>query len=179
MNVADKDESRGLLVDSYDTWKEMIKKRRKAVYCFAEGGKPYRFSEIGDYYKYFHELGCNDFCQFASQFDSQGLELDNTVVSWGNTLLWRNDRWVINENKIKGKNRYGGIEFHCDRANKLIARVPNPTRRQPVTPLNYNAVREQFVKNAYRVLLTRARQSTYIYINDIETYEHLRELLES
>ena len=36
-----------------------------------------------------------------------------------------------------------------------------------------------YLKNTYRVLLTRARETTYIYVEDEATYNHLKHLLES
>ena len=167
-HAEDGDYSIGLLVNSYDTWGY----GRDSKYSFIDvkNGKKYSFSGIGqNLYDFFHERGCNRLKEFATQFDSQGLELDNTVVIWGNTLLWRNNEWTVNDEKVNGKCRMGSIWSHCKKVNDLIGKKS----------LDYNEVKKQFVINAYRVLLTRARQSTYLYVQDEETRNHLKALLEN
>jgi hypothetical protein len=81
----------------------------------------------------------------ATEFSSQGLELDCTLLAWGSDLLWAGDDWSI---EFAGKNR--------------------PPLRDPLT------VR----KNVYRVLLTRGRDGTVVYVPDDrrmdETFDRLR-----
>jgi DUF2075 family protein len=64
----------------------------------------------------------------------QGLELDWTIVTWDADLRWRGDDW----------------SYHSFRGAKWTD-VKKPERRQ-------------YLKNAYRVLLTRARQGMVIFI---------------
>jgi len=67
----------------------------------------------------------------ATEFSSQGLELDCALLAWGSDLLWEAEVWSI---RFAGKNR--------------------PPLRDPLT------VR----KNVYRVLLTRGRDGTVIFV---------------
>ena len=67
----------------------------------------------------------------ATEFASQGLELDCALLAWGSDLLWIGDEWSI---KFAGKNR--------------------PPMRDPLT------VR----KNVYRVLMTRGRDGTVVFV---------------
>jgi hypothetical protein len=67
----------------------------------------------------------------ATEFSSQGLELDCALLAWGSDLLWSEHGWSID---YAGKNR--------------------PPLKDPL------AVR----KNVYRVLLTRGRDGTVIYV---------------
>jgi hypothetical protein len=67
----------------------------------------------------------------ATEFSSQGLELDCALLAWGSDLLWARDDWSI---EFSGKNR--------------------PPLKDPLT------VR----KNVYRVLLTRGRDGTVMYV---------------
>ncbi len=67
----------------------------------------------------------------ATEFSSQGLELDCALLAWGSDLLWTADDWSI---EFAGKNR--------------------PPLKDPLT------VR----KNVYRVLLTRGRDGTVVFI---------------
>ena len=70
----------------------------------------------------------------ATEFDIQGLEIDWVCLAWDINFYHKNGKWLTQ--KFKG------------------------TRWQ-----NINAVSDQlFVKNAYRVLLTRARQGLIIYL---------------
>jgi len=81
----------------------------------------------------------------ATEFSSQGLELDCALLAWGSDLLWAGDDWSI---EFSGKNR--------------------PPLNDPLT------VR----KNVYRVLLTRGRDGTVVYVPEDPridgTFERLR-----
>jgi hypothetical protein len=72
----------------------------------------------------------------ATQFEIQGLELDWVGVCWGEDLLWDGERW------------------ECRRFNNKKWRVV-PSR---------SARKRSYQLNAYRVLLTRARQNMVLYI---------------
>jgi hypothetical protein len=72
----------------------------------------------------------------ATQFEIQGLELDWVGVCWGEDLLWEGDRWECRK-------------FN----NKAWKVVPQKSARK-----------RTYLKNAYRVLMTRARQSMILYI---------------
>ena len=67
----------------------------------------------------------------ATEFSSQGLELDCALLAWGSDLLWAGDDWSV---EFSGKNR--------------------PPLKDPLT------VR----KNVYRVLLTRGRDGTVVFV---------------
>ena len=70
----------------------------------------------------------------ATEFQVQGLELDWTIVTWDADLRWSGDDW----------------SYHNFRGAKWTD-VKKPERRQ-------------YLKNAYRVLLTRARQGMVIFV---------------
>jgi len=70
----------------------------------------------------------------ATEFQVQGLELDWTIVTWDADLRWRGSDW----------------SYHSFRGAKWTD-VKKPERRQ-------------YLKNAYRVLLTRARQRMVIFV---------------
>ena len=83
------------------------------------------------------EIGCI--------YSAQGFEFDHVGVIWGQDLVWRKDRWVVQREhsfdpKVKQKT-----------ANTL-----------------------QLLRNAYRVLLTRGTNETRLICLDDETREHLR-----
>ncbi len=78
-----------------------------------------------------HEQSCCRLETVATEFSSQGLELDCALLAWGSDLLWATGDWSID---FSGKNR--------------------PPLRDPLT------VR----KNVYRVLLTRGRDGTVVFV---------------
>jgi hypothetical protein len=77
------------------------------------------------------EMSCCQLRTVATEFSSQGLELDCALLAWGSDLTWQDDGWSI---------QFGGTN--------------RPPLRDPLT------VR----KNVYRVLLTRGRDGTVIYV---------------
>lgn len=70
----------------------------------------------------------------ATEFQVQGLELDWTIVTWDADLRWSGEDWT----------------YHSFRGAKWT-NVKKPER-------------QQYLKNAYRVLLTRARQGMVIFV---------------
>lgn len=83
----------------------------------------------------------------ATEFSSQGLELDCALVAWGSDLLWTEGQWSI-----------------------AHSRGTRGTLKNPM------ALR----KNVYRVLLTRGRDGTVIFVPPDKrfdsTFEHLRQV---
>jgi hypothetical protein len=77
----------------------------------------------------------------ATEFECQGLELDWTLVCWGGDFILGHDpgdwlpRYLYNGGKIG-----------------------------PHWRLEHNATEQTFIRNKYRVLLTRARFGTVIYV---------------
>ena len=82
----------------------------------------------------------------ATEFSSQGLELDCALLAWGSDLLWIGDDWSI---EFSGKNR--------------------TPLKDPMT------VR----KNVYRVLMTRGRDGTVVYVPDDRRMDETFARLES
>ncbi len=80
----------------------------------------------------------------ATEFDIQGLELDWTCVGWDANLRFENDSWDCKE--FWGKN-WRNINSQEDKL---------------------------YLKNAYRVLLTRARQGQVIFIPKGDETDHTR-----
>jgi len=72
----------------------------------------------------------------ATQFEIQGLELDWVGLCWGEDLAW------------------SGVEWVCRRFNNK--------RWKPIPPSDER--RRTYLVNAYRVLMTRARQGMVIYV---------------
>jgi hypothetical protein len=90
-------------------------------------------------------LSCCQLNTVATEFSSQGLELDFVILSWGSDLLWDVGEWSMTYSR--------------------------GTRGNVHDPL-------QLRKNVYRVLLTRGRDGTIVFVPPDErfdsTFEHLR-----
>ncbi|PWS36973.1 hypothetical protein DFH01_08810 [Falsiroseomonas bella] len=71
---------------------------------------------------------------FATEYDCQGLELDVVGLAWGGDLLWRGDAWL--------PRRFAGADWQIVRS----------------------AEERRHIVNTYRVLLTRARYETVIWV---------------
>ena len=80
----------------------------------------------------------------VSEFDIQGLELDYTIVAWDADLRFENGEWAY-------------YNFVGNRWNK----VSSPDNRL-------------YLKNAYRVLLTRARQGMVIFVPHGDEHDSTR-----
>jgi hypothetical protein len=74
---------------------------------------------------------------FATEFEIQGLELDWVGLCWSGDFIWSNTDWIA-------RNLHYGSQSKWS----LIRSIEKQTYR----------------KNAYRVLLTRARQGMVIYV---------------
>lgn len=90
---------------------------------------------------------------FATQFEVQGLELDWVGVCWGEDFTWNGEEWV--------SHRFN---------NKLW----RPRRMKTDSDLQ----KHRFRRNAYRVLLTRARQGMIIYVPSPLEIDHDRQSAE-
>lgn len=73
---------------------------------------------------------CKNIQYAATEFQTQGLELDTAIVHWDEDLYWENGQWQCKYTKSGAKNP------------------------------------QQMKINAYRVLLTRGRDATIIYVPD-------------
>jgi hypothetical protein len=93
-------------------------------------------------------LSCRHLTHCVTEFGAQGLELDGAILAWGTDFLRKNGRW---SNALASRYQRGG------------APVRNPL---------------QLRANAYRVLLTRARDGTVVFVPPLpeldETFEYLK-----
>jgi hypothetical protein len=83
-------------------------------------------------------LSCCQLNTVATEFSSQGLELDAAICAWGSDLLREQGQWSI--------------------------RMSRGTRAPLRDPL-------QLRKNVYRVLLTRGRDGTVVYVPEHEAFD--------
>lgn len=82
--------------------------------------------------------------EVATEFDIQGLEIDWACVAWGANFYMENNQW--NYQNFKG------------------------TKWQKI----HQELQMNYLKNTYRVLLTRARQGMIIYLPESSSTDHTR-----
>lgn len=171
-NYTEKDDSYGIVIDSYDINSENERSISIQGRHLIDAGR--------ELYSFFYKRQSNNLNVYVTQFGCQGLEFDDSIMVWGDTLRWDQKKgcWKINEDKWpNGKSRYGSIWWHVDGVNKLI-RWRNEQTGSKIQELDYKSLRRQFIMNAYRVLLTRARETTYILVEDEATRIHLKNILQ-
>ncbi|MEH6626557.1 MAG: DNA/RNA helicase domain-containing protein [Motiliproteus sp.] len=83
-------------------------------------------------------LSCCQLETVATEFSSQGLELDFALVGWGSDLLWENDAWSMAYSRGTRGKVYDLLQLR---------------------------------KNVYRVLLTRGRDGTMVYVPEDRRYD--------
>jgi hypothetical protein len=86
-------------------------------------------------------------------YSVQGFEFDYLGVIWGPDLVWRDDRWVAQPEKS---------------SDTEMRRGKNPISEETALPL---------LKNAYRVLCSRAIRGCSIFCMDEETAHYLQQAL--
>lgn len=120
-----------------------------------------------DLLDFFVNKTCNELDTFSSQFNCQGLELDYVIMIWGSMMVWRTDHWELSKQKI------WAVDNYCKNLEGLKHKYPALS----AISINKKGVQDTFIRNSYRVLLTRARISTYVYVEDPETYNYLKSIL--
>lgn len=102
--------------------------------------------EVGCDHKYCGDVRSSSKLEVcATQFEVQGLELDWIGVCWGEDLVWKGNEWV--------SQRFNNKQWAPVDLTKLTSKTRLKGERK-----------HQYRVNAYRVLLTRARQGMVIYV---------------
>lgn len=84
-------------------------------------------------------------------------------------MLRRGNEWIISKEDV------GTIDNYCKQVDTLKHKYPQLTT---VLTVNKDQIRDTFIKNCYRVLLTRSRISSHIFIEDPETFDYLKRIIE-
>jgi len=111
-----------------------------------------------EYPSYWLTNKSNELTHCASIYGCQGFEADYVGVIWGRDLVWRQNGWQLGDN--------------CEDY------VGNPSLKEIIEKAKKGdkqseALAIEFLKNRYRILLTRGILGTYVYCEDDETLNYL------
>ncbi len=157
----------GCAFDTHTKWKPGPYGKKIPVQYLGLSGREVSNIDNSELMSFYIDKTSNALDKFASQFNCQGLELDYSIMIWGSMMQWRTDHWELSKNAI------WAIDNYVNQLENLKIKYPSLTG----ITVNKAKIQETFIKNSYRVLLTRARISTYIYIEDKETYDYIKGLL--
>ena len=123
-------------------------------------------------------------CEIGCPYVVRGFDYNYLGILWLNDVVWRNGKWMIDfkyaqetANKFtRSRALKEQQEYLRDMGirNREVRWVEADNPRFPKT-------REFFhtIKQAYRILFTRAVKGVYLYIDDKETREYVRSLLKT
>lgn len=106
-------------------------------------------------------------CEVGCPYAVRGFDYDYVGLLWLDDLLWRGNRWEVNAVKV----HESGVSSLTTKArNEQKTRVNGPATKQLLDR----------VRQAYRIVFTRAMRGVYLWIADDETREYVtRSLAES
>ena len=122
-----------------------------------------RFARIGEWYgeDELNPNSCRRLREAITQFEAQGLELDAALVCWGNDFVWtREPRCYADEEAPPD----AGTRWDDTLGKKWLKKAK---LRNPLT----------LRRNTYRVLLTRGRQGSVIFVPPDELFDATYEKL--
>ncbi|WP_123631233.1 DNA/RNA helicase domain-containing protein [Salinisphaera orenii] len=99
-------------------------------------------------------------CEVGCTYAVRGFDFDYVGILWMSDLVWRTNRWCVDPQHV----HESGVINTASRARR--ERDPDTEARDQLL---------QSVKQAYRILLTRALRGVYLWIEDEETRKHLKQ----
>lgn len=103
-------------------------------------------------------------CEVGCTYAVRGFDFDYVGVLWLDDLRWRSDRWTVNPDAV----HESGV---MDLTRKVRRELKAGERGEAYTRLLDS------IRQAYRIIFTRALKGVYVWIPDEETRRHVRESL--
>ncbi len=103
-------------------------------------------------------MSADPLCEVGCPYAVRGFDFDFVGVIWGQDLVWRTDRWVVQPSHV------------------FESGVMNTTRQARREGAKGGPAHEALLKSvwqSYRILLTRAMRGVYLFVEDDETRVHL------
>lgn len=128
--------------------------------------RPWNFVPGGDYTGFIagrSGLPIHDdpLCEVGCTYAVRGFDFDYIGVLWLDDLIWRNGRWLVQLDHV-----------HESGIGQLVRAARREGPIAPVGPKGVNVLER--VRQAYRILLTRAIRGVFVWISDEETREHVK-----
>lgn len=123
-----------------------------------------QWNPLNNQYEWYKGINDNALDQVGSVYTAQGLDYDYTAFIWYDDLRWdkKNKRWIFDINKIKDPT--------------FIKQIRKQQQMNSYSESSYNEILE-IILNQYYVLLTRARKGIFLWFNDLDTKEHVMNVL--
>jgi len=103
-------------------------------------------------------------CEVGCPYAVRGFDYDFIGILWLNDLQWRGDKWIVNPDAVEESGVMG-----------LTRKARRETRIGSEGPATVELLER--IKQAYRILLTRALKGVYLWIPDDETREYIGQSL--
>jgi hypothetical protein len=103
-------------------------------------------------------------CEVGCPYAVRGFDFDYLGLLWLDDLLWRNGKWVVHLENV-----------HESGIGVLVRQARKEGPVAPAGPRGANVVDK--VRQAYRILLTRAIKGMYLWVPDPETRLHVQSSL--
>ena len=145
---------------------------------FKREGRLHRWEKIwnaipgGDDYTVFvqappgTEMEKDPLAEVGCPYTVRGFDYDWVGVLWLKDLVWRKDRWTVDLDHVHESGVSGTLG---DARREVLNGTVGPAHQELL----------KRVKQAYRILLTRAMKGLYVWVQDAETAAHLGEMLSS
>ena len=123
-------------------------------------------------------------CEIGCPYVVRGFDYNYLGILWLNDIVWRNGKWMIDfkyaQETANKSTRSRALKEHKEYLKSLGVRNREIRWVEADNP-RFPKTREFFhtIKQAYRILFTRAVKGVYLYIDDKETREYVRSLLNS
>lgn len=126
-------------------------------------------------------------CEVGCPYETRGFDFDYVGILWLGDVVWRKDRWKIDLNKTvdrANKCAYGQAKKEVLQHMKSQGVKVSKVKEFPLVDLDdpnlpKTTALGKTVAQAYRILMTRAVKGAYLYIQDPETREYIRSLLQA
>lgn len=103
-------------------------------------------------------------CEVGCTYAVRGFDFDYLGLLWLDDLLWRDGRWTAQLEKV-----------HESGISVLVRAALREGPVAPTGPKGANVIEK--LRQAYRILLTRAIRGVFVWIPDDETREHVKDSL--
>lgn len=127
--------------------------------------RPWNFVPNGDYTGFVtgregFPIHADPLCEVGCTYAVRGFDFDYLGLLWLDDLVWRDGSWKVQLAHV-----------HESGISRLVQRARHEGDIAPAGPHGASVLEK--VRQAYRILLTRATRGLYVWIPDIETREHV------